>query len=205
MLSGADTSVSLRKHTNVLSTRLSAHPLTICVLFAFRQWPSSIPSHPHHIPRAPHPSTPRHAPPPRIQPRRHLGYAALRVHSRCLGLRMSEPPQQLPALPIVTPGTAVQAMGPHGLGCIHPPRSLVPPCCQHTPPARLLAPPITAKPLKEDPLGRAVAPRSAEGVTALSRRMAAPAAPRLGRAPPLAPLHRPTGHGDGPAPTAQPP
>src|SRR5215470_14733153 len=198
MLSGADTSVSLRKHTNVLSNRLSAHPLTICVLFAFRQWPWSIASRAEEMPRERHPASRSHV-------LAHLGLVAGMVAARGLGASMDRATQQHPAMPIVTPGTAVQAMGRHGLGCIHPPRSLVPPWCQHTPPARLLAPPITAKPLKEDPLGRAVAPRSAEGVTALSRRMAAPAAPRLGRAPPLAPLDRPSGHGDGRAHSAEAP
>src|SRR5262245_21658418 len=61
--------------------RLSAHPLTICVLFAFRQWPWSIASRAEEMPRERHPASRSHV-------LAHLGLVAGMVAARGLGASM---------------------------------------------------------------------------------------------------------------------
>src|SRR4029453_1866438 len=91
--------------------------------------------------------------------------------------------QQDPALRIVTAGHAVTALGLHGLGLLNQPLSLVPHFFQHKPLSRLIAPGIQASHRHDDPLGRALETLYNLGVTALSSRMAATAATRLGLTP----------------------
>jgi Domain of unknown function (DUF4277) len=105
--------------------------------------------------------------------------------------------QHTPATRMVTGGSAVNAMVRKGLGCVHQPRDLVPLFFQNQPTPRLIAPGGEAPPLQDDPRGRPLERLDADGVTALYRFMAATAAPRLGLAPPLAPLDRTRFPGDG--------
>jgi hypothetical protein len=60
-----------------------------------------------------------------------------------------------------------------------------------------MAPGLDAQHRHEDTLGRAVETRSDDGVTALYRRLAVTAAPRVGRTPRCAPLDRTRVHVDG--------
>jgi hypothetical protein len=94
-------------------------------------------------------------------------------------------------------GNAVTAMGRHGLGVGPPHLARGPRVCQHQPPQRLLAPGVDAKHRHAAPLGRAWDALSASGMTALSRLLAAHAAPRLSLLPAVAPLASRSCPGDG--------
>jgi hypothetical protein len=99
----------------------------------------------------------------------------------------------------------VQALGLNGLGCIKQQRYLRPPCFQHKPLSRLIAPGIQASQRNDDTRGRTLAPLSAYGVTALYSLSAAPAAHPLGLAPGLAHLDRTSFHGAGRSSRAEEP
>jgi transposase len=104
---------------------------------------------------------------------------------------------QDPAMRLVTAGHAVKARGLNGLGFVNQPRALVPHFLPPTPRARLLAPALQASQRHDATLGRALETLSASGGTALYRLMAAPAATRLGLAPPCPPLESTSFHVDG--------
>jgi hypothetical protein len=80
---------------------------------------------------------------------------------------MEQATQHNPALRLVTAGHAVNAMVRNGLGCINHQLSLVPHLFQPQPLARLIAPGIQARHLKDDPLGRALDTRYETERTAL--------------------------------------
>ena len=92
--------------------------------------------------------------------RRHLfeprGLVAGRCDARGLGDVIDHATRPHPARRDRTVGAAVHAMGRHGLGCIHPARSLVPRCFQHQPTARRMAPRVAPEPRPDAALGRAV-------------------------------------------------
>jgi hypothetical protein len=67
----------------------------------------------------------------------------------------------------VSLGQAVQAMGLHGLGCVHQHLSLVPSFFHNKPLERLMGPRMQAAPLTDDVLGRALDALYAYGVTPL--------------------------------------
>jgi transposase len=127
----------------------------------------------------------------------HLGLVAGMFAARGIGEISDQATQHHPEMRLVTAGHAVNAMGLHGRGCVNPPRSLVPRLFPNNPTSRLITPGITAEPLHDEALGRALATLSADGVTALDRLMAATAAERFGLAPTVAHLDRPSGHVDG--------
>ena len=135
----------------------------------------------------------------------HLGLVAGRVDARGLGDVMAQAPQPHPAMRDLPVGAAVNAMGRKGLGWLTPPRARVPRCFPPQPTSRLMAPRVLPVQLPDEALGRAWDTREASGVTARSRRMAAPAATRLGGAPPGVPLARPRVDGDGRAPRGEEP
>jgi transposase len=104
---------------------------------------------------------------------------------------MNRATRHQPETRIVTTGDAVKALGLNGLGVGNQQRSLVPRLFQAKPRSRLLAPwLIDAHQLNDDALGRALDTLDADDVTALSRRIAATAAERLGLAARLAHLDR---------------
>src|SRR5262245_20224256 len=105
--------------------------------------------------------------------------------------------KQDPAMRIVTAGHAVQAMVLNGLGFVNQQLDLVPHCFQNKPLARLSAPGIQAGHRNDDTRGRARDMLYAYGVTALSRRIAATAAKRLGLAPTFTHLDSTSCHVDG--------
>jgi transposase len=90
----------------------------------------------------------------------------------------------------VTAGQAVKAMVLNGLGFVNQQRYLVPQFFRNKPTPRLLAPAITAEPLHDETLGRALETLSAYGGTALYSLIAVTAAPRLGLSPTCAHLDR---------------
>src|SRR5262245_7202213 len=96
--------------------------------------------------------------------------------------------QQDPAMRIVTVGHAVTAMVLNGLGFLNPQLYLVPHFFHHKPISRLIAPGMQASHRNDDTLGRALDTLYAYGVPALSSRIAATAAKRLGLAPGFAHL-----------------
>jgi len=130
--------------------------------------------------------------------RDHVGLVAGLFDARGRGAVRDRAPRPPPAPRIVTTGAAVHAMVRNGLGCVRQPRARVPRWCQDNPTARRRAPVLSDAPhLPDEALGRAVETRAAAGITARSRLLAATAAERLGLAPRLAPLDRPSGQVDG--------
>ena len=127
----------------------------------------------------------------------HLGLVAGMVEDLGSGDVIDKATQQHPAMPIVTAGNAVKAMGRNGLGFVNQRLDLVPQFFQHTPTARLIAPAMAPAHLNDDTLGRALETLDDDGVTALYRLMAATAAQRLGLAPTVAHLDRTSFHVDG--------
>lgn len=144
-------------------------------------------------------------PPYRRQVLDHLGLVAGLCDALGLSDISEQATRQHPALRARTAGEAVQALGLQGLGLIHPALSLVPRCCQHQPPSRLMAPRVPPAQLHDDARGRALDPLYASGVTALYRLLAVTAAPRLGRCPRSAPRDRPSLPVDGRSPSAEEP
>ena len=136
-------------------------------------------------------------PPSRSHVVDHPGLVAGLCDARGMGdvLHRATPPDpHRRDLPVGAAGTA---LGRNGLGCINPARALVPRGCHNTPPARRMSPRVAPQQLPADALRRAVETLAPDGVPDRSRLSAATAAPRLGRAPPGAPLETPSGHGDG--------
>jgi transposase len=127
----------------------------------------------------------------------HLGLVAGMCAERGMGEVMDHATHQHPERRLVTTGHAVKAMVLNGRGCVHPQRSLIPPCFHHQPTSRLIAPAVAPEPLHDETRGRAFETLYAYGVTARSRLMAATAAPRLGWSPTLAPLESPSFPVDG--------
>ena len=104
---------------------------------------------------------------------------------------------QDPAMRIVTAGHAVKAMVLNGLGFLNQQLYLVSHFFQNKPISRLIAPGIQASHLHDDTLGRALDTLYDFGVTALSSRIAATAARRLGLPPTFAHLETTRFHVDG--------
>jgi hypothetical protein len=104
---------------------------------------------------------------------------------------------QHPAMRDLPVGAAVNALGLTGGGCLNQARSRGPSGFQHQPTDRLSSPRLVPAPRHADARGRALESRSASGVTARDRLMAATAAARLGRTPRLAHLERTRVPGDG--------
>ena len=127
------------------------------------------------------------------------------LEARGLPEVIAQATQQNPAMRMVTAGHAVQAMGRHGRGFLNPQRFLVPQVCPNQPLSRLMAPGLPARPLPDDPLGRALDTLYAYGVTALYRRIAATAATRLGLPPPCSHRETPRFHVDGRSTSAEAP
>jgi hypothetical protein len=141
--------------------------------------------------------------------RRHIfeprGLVAGRGDDRGRGDVIDQATRPHPALRDRTVGAAVDALGRHGLGWIHPARSLVPRYFQQKPPSRRMARRVAPAPRQEAARGRAWETLDDDGVTARSRRLAATAATRRGGAPTGAPLERPSVHVDGREPRAEAP
>jgi Domain of unknown function (DUF4277) len=136
-------------------------------------------------------------PPSRRQLVDPLGLVAGMFDALGLGAVIDHATRQTPETRLVTVGHAVKAMVLTGMGCVNQHRDRVPLLCQHKPTPRLLAPGIDAHHLHDAGLGRALDTLYAYGVTALSTLMASTSAPRVGRTPRFAPLHRTRVHVDG--------
>ena len=139
---------------------------------------------------------------PKPQPYRtqlfdHLGLVARMFDDLGIAEVVDKATQQNPAMRLVTAGQAVTAMVLNGLGFVNQQLSLVPHFFQKKPTSRLLAPAIKASHLHDDTLRRALETFSDCGVTELYSLIAAPAAQRLGLAPPLAHRDRTSCHVDG--------
>src|SRR5688572_7793023 len=105
----------------------------------------------------------------------HWGLVAGLCADLGIGDVMDQATPQHPEPRFVTVGHAVQARGRNGRGFVHPHLSLVPRGVHHPLTQRLVAPGIDAAPRTEEALGRALETRSASGVPALSRLLAATA------------------------------
>jgi hypothetical protein len=127
----------------------------------------------------------------------HLGLVAGRFDALGMGDVIDQATPQHPAMRDLTVGEAVQARVRHGLGCMNQALDLVPRWCQHKPTSRLMAPRMVPAQLNDDALGRALEPRDADGVPALSSLLATTAAERRGLVPRLAHLDRPSVHVEG--------
>jgi hypothetical protein len=118
----------------------------------------------------------------------HLGLVAGMFDALGLGDVIDHATHQNPEMRELTVGEAVKAMGLNGLGFVNHALSLVPQCFQKQPTHPLVSRRVAPEPRTDDALGRALATLSADGVTALYRRIAATAAQRLGRCPTSTPL-----------------
>ena len=127
----------------------------------------------------------------------HLGLVAGLCDDLARGAVLEHAPPPHPERRDLTGGEAGNAMVRKGLGVIQHALSLVPRFFQKPPPARLLAPRVAPEPLHDAARGRPVAPLSDAGGTARDRRLAAPAAARLGLAPRVPPRARPSVPGEG--------
>src|SRR5262245_32751259 len=118
---------------------------------------------------------------------------------------MDQATQPNPETRMVPAGHAVKALVLHGLGFLTQQRYLVPHFFQHKPSARLMAPGMQASHRHDDTLGRALDTLSEAGWTALSSRIAATAATRLGPTPTFAHLDTTSVHVDGRSHSAEAP
>lgn len=143
------------------------------------------------------PEEPTLPPPYRRKSLEHLGLVAGMFDALGVGEVLDRATQQHPEQRLVTVGNAVKAMGLNGLGLGHQQRSLVPRFFQNKPTHRLIAPGIEASQLDDDPLGRMLDTRYADGVTARYSFVATTAAQRLGLTSTWGPLDRTSFHFDG--------
>jgi hypothetical protein len=127
----------------------------------------------------------------------HRGLVAGMFAELARGEVLAQATHQNPALRDLTGGEAVNAMVLTGLGGINPARSRVPRFFQPKPTYRLIAPRVAPAQRNDDARGRTLETRSDDGVTQRYRLLAATAAERLGLAPRLTPLARPSFHGEG--------
>jgi transposase len=110
----------------------------------------------------------------------HRGLGAGMIDERGMGEVLDQATPQHPDMRDLTVGEAVQAMVRNGLGCINQTLDRIPRFFQHQPTSRLMAPRVIPAQLNDEARGRALDTRDDDGVTALDRLMAAPAATRLG-------------------------
>ena len=120
----------------------------------------------------------------------HRGLVAGLVDALGSGDVLDQAPHPNPERRDRTLGEAGNAVGRNGLGCITQALDRGPRCFQNKPTARLMSPRVAPKPRNDDALGRALDTRDVDGVTALYRLVAAPAAQRGGLASRLAHLDR---------------
>jgi Domain of unknown function (DUF4277) len=113
------------------------------------------------------------------------------------GAVIAQAPQPNPAMRARTGGEAGNALGRKGLGCSPQALALVPRFCHQQPTDRLISPRVAPDQRTDDALGRAVAPRSADGVPERYRLLAATAAGRWGLTPRLAHRDRTRVHVEG--------
>src|SRR5262245_7648631 len=127
----------------------------------------------------------------------HLGLGAGLCDARGSGDVSAHARRHHPAMRDLPVGEAVTALGRKGVGWIPHARARVPRVCPPQPPARRMAPRVPPAPLPDAALGRAWETRSADGVTALYRRLAGSAATRLGLWPTATPRDTPRVPGAG--------